>query len=132
MAEARRKKLTCFQKTHMEVIKKAVPAVMTMTTATSVVTPNLTPKELVKFMDVVVAGKYGIDLMNFTRTFTEEVHSTLDTINTDLQNVLPRQIRSVVQQVQSGSQGKHPVAEPSTPYLGSTSTSGNTSALYPG
>jgi hypothetical protein len=97
MAEARRRKLACFQKTRMGVIKKTLLAITTMATATSTVTPNLTPEELVKFMDVAVASKYGSDLTNFTRTITEEVHSTLDTFKTDLQNTLPQQIRSVVQ-----------------------------------
>jgi hypothetical protein len=72
------------------------PAITTMATATSTVTPNLTPKELVKFMDVVVPIKYGNNLTNFTHTITEEVRSTLDTFKTDLQNTLPWQIRSVV------------------------------------
>jgi hypothetical protein len=99
MAVARRKKLVCFQKTRMGVIKKTVPAVMTTTTATSTVTPNLTLEELVKFMDVAVASKYGNDLTNFTCTITEEIHNTLDTFKTDLQNMLPRQIRSVVYQI---------------------------------
>jgi hypothetical protein len=97
MAEASRKKLACFQKTRMGVIKKTVLAVMTTSTATSMVSPNLTPEELVKFMDVVVAGKCGNGLTNFTRTITEEVCSTLDTFKTNLQNTLPQQIRSVVQ-----------------------------------
>jgi hypothetical protein len=96
MAEARRK-LTYFQKTCTWMIKKTVPTIMTTATATSLVTPNLTPKELVKFMDIAVSSKYGNDLMNFTRTITEEVHSTLDTFKTDLQNMLHRQIRSVLQ-----------------------------------
>jgi uncharacterized membrane protein len=146
MAEVRRKKLSCFQKTRNGVIRKTVPAVTTMATATSTVTPNLTPEELVKFMDVAVASKYGNDLMNFTRTITEEVHSTLDTFKTDLQNTLLWQIRLVVQQVQGEAQGKQPVAEPSKPYpgntgtlyLGNTTTPGNpgniasTSILHPG
>jgi hypothetical protein len=38
----------------------------------------------------------------------------------------------VVQQVQGESQGKQPVAEPSTPYLGSTSAPGNMGTLYLG
>jgi hypothetical protein len=67
------------------------------------VTPNLTPEELVKFMDAAVASKYRNDLMNFTRTIIEEVRSTLDTFETDLQNMVPQQIRSVVQQVQGES-----------------------------
>jgi hypothetical protein len=97
MAEARMGKLACFQKTCTGVIKKIVPTIPTTATATSTVTPNLTLEELVKFMDVAVASKYGNDLMNFTRTITEEVCSTLDTVKTDLQNMLPRQIGSVVQ-----------------------------------
>jgi hypothetical protein len=98
MAKARRK-LAYFQKTCSGVIKKTVPAITTTATVISTVTPNLTPEELVKFMDVAVASKYGNDLMNFTRAITEEVCSTLDTFKTNLQNMLPRQIRSVVQQV---------------------------------
>jgi hypothetical protein len=114
------------------VIKKTIPAITTMVTATHTVIPNLTSEELVKFMDVAVASKYGSDLMNFTRTITEEVHSTLDTFKTDLQNMLPRQIRSVVQQVHGESRGKQSDLEPSTPYSGSTSAPGNTGTLYSG
>jgi hypothetical protein len=132
MAEARRRKLVCFQKTRTGVIKKAILAITTTATATPTVTPNLTPEELVKFMDVAVASKYGNDLTNFTRTITEEVRSALDTFKTDLQNMLPRQIRSVVQHVHGESQGKQLDLEPSTPYPGSTSTPGNTGTLYPG
>jgi hypothetical protein len=130
MAEARRKKLECFQKTCTGVTKKTILTVTTMATATSTIIPNLTPEELVKFMDVTVASKYRNDLTNFTHTITEEVRSTLDTIKTDLQNTLPRQIRSVVRQVRGESQGKQPVVAPSTPYPGSTSTPGNTCTLY--
>jgi hypothetical protein len=72
-------------------------------------------------MDVAVARKYGNDLTNFTHTITEEVRSNLDTFKTNLQNMLPRQIRSVVQQIYDESQGKQPDLEPITPYLGSTS-----------
>jgi hypothetical protein len=97
MAEVRRRKLTCFQKTRMGVIKKIVPAITTTADATSMVTPNLTPQDMVKFMDVAVASKYRNDLTNFTHTITEEVRSTLDTFKINPQNTLPRQIRSVVQ-----------------------------------
>jgi hypothetical protein len=131
MAEARRRKLACFKKIRTGVIKKIVPAITTTATATPMVTPNLTLEELVKFMDVAVASKYGNDLTNFTRTITEEVSSTLHTFKIDLQNTLPRQIRSVVQQVHGESQGKQPDLEPSTPYPGSTSAPGNTCTLYP-
>jgi hypothetical protein len=131
-AEVRRKKLACFQKTLTGVMKKTILTITTTETAISMVTPNLTPEELVKFMDVAVASKYGNDLTNFTRTITEEVRSTLDTFKTDLQNTLPQQIRSVMQQVQGESQGKQSVAEPSTPYPGSISAPGNTGMLYLG
>jgi hypothetical protein len=90
MAEARRRELACFQKTHTGVIKKTVLAITTMAIAKPIVTPNLTPHELVKFMDVEVASKYGNDLTNFARTITKEVCSTLDTFKTDLQNMLPQ------------------------------------------
>jgi hypothetical protein len=126
MAEARRRKPACFQKTRTGVIKKTVPAITTMAIATPTVTPNLTPEELVKFMDVVVASKYGNDLTNFTRTITEGIHNTLDTFKTDLQNMLPQQIRAVVQQVHCESEAKQLDLEPSTPYPGSTSAPGNT------
>jgi hypothetical protein len=82
-------------------------------------------------MDVAVASKYGNDLINFTHTITEEVHSTLDTFKTDLQNTFPWQIRLVVQQVLGESWGKQLDLKPSTPYPGSTSALGNTGTLYP-
>jgi hypothetical protein len=88
VAKARRRKPACFQKTRMAVIRKTVPAIMTMATATPMVTPSLTPEELVKFMDVAVASKYGNNLLNFTRTITKEVRSTLDTFKINLQNML--------------------------------------------
>jgi hypothetical protein len=90
MDEARRRKLAFSKKRTRGVIKKTIPAITTMATATPTVTPNLTPEELVKFIDVAVASKYVNDHMNFTRTITEEVCSTLDTFDTDLQNTLPR------------------------------------------
>jgi uncharacterized alkaline shock family protein YloU len=92
-----------FPKKQMGVIMKTISAITTTATATPMVTPNLTPEELVKFMDVAVVSKYGKVLMNFTHTITEEVRSTLDTFKTDLQNTLPRQIRLVVQQVHGES-----------------------------
>jgi uncharacterized alkaline shock family protein YloU len=59
----------------------------------------MTLEELVKFIDVAVANKYGNDLPNFTRVITDDVHSSLESFKTDLQNTLHMQIRSVVQQV---------------------------------
>jgi hypothetical protein len=83
-------------------------------------------------MHEVVASKYRNDLTNFTCTITKEARSTLATFQTNLQNMLPRQIRSVVQQVQGESQGKQPIAERSTPYSGSTSALVNMGTLYLG
>jgi hypothetical protein len=98
MTSTRRRKLTCFQKTHTGVIKKTALAVTTTTTMamTSTIIPNLTPEELVKFIDVVVASKYSNDLSNFTRVITDDARSTLESFKTDLQNTLPKQIKSVV------------------------------------
>jgi hypothetical protein len=86
MAAARRRKLVCFQKTCTGVIKKAAPTITTTvtTTTTSTVTINMTPKELVKFMDVAVASKYGNDLSNLTCVITDDVRSTLESFKTDL------------------------------------------------
>jgi hypothetical protein len=99
MAAATRRKLACFQKRRIRVIKKTAPTIMTTVTmaTASTVTPNMTPEELVKFMDVAIASKYGNDLSNFTRVITDDVRSTLESFKTDLQNTLPRQIRLVVQ-----------------------------------
>jgi uncharacterized protein (UPF0147 family) len=76
-------------------------------------TPNMIPEELVKFMDIAVASKYSNDLSNFTR----DVCSLLESFKTDLQNTLPRQIRSVVQQVQGEVEGKQLDLAHSTPYM---------------
>jgi hypothetical protein len=65
MAEARRRKLACFQKARTRVIMKTISAITTMTTATPTINLNLTPKELVKFVDVAAASKYGNDLITY-------------------------------------------------------------------
>jgi hypothetical protein len=58
MAELRRKKLACFQKTHNEVIKKAD----TVAASTPKVNSSLSPEDLAQLVDVSVASKYGADL----------------------------------------------------------------------
>jgi hypothetical protein len=137
IAAARRRKLTCFQKTCTRVIKKITPTVTTtVTTATaSTITPNMTPEELVKFMDVAVASKYGNVLSNFTRVITDDVRSTLESFKTDLQNTLPWQIRSVVQEVHDEVQGKQSDLAHSTSYMvapGNMRVLANTSTPHPG
>jgi hypothetical protein len=116
------------------VIKKTAPTITTTSTtaAASTVTPSMTPEELVKLMDVAVASKYGNDLSSLTRVITDDVRSTLESFKTNLQNTLPRQIRSVVQQVQGETQGKQPDLAHSTPYPGNTFVSGNMGTLFPG
>jgi hypothetical protein len=76
------------------VIKKTAPTVTTtaIMAAASMVTPKMTPEELVKFMHVAVASKYGNDLSNPTRVITNDVRSTLEIFKTGTQNNLPRQI----------------------------------------
>jgi hypothetical protein len=85
-----------FQKTRTGVIKKTAPTITTTATTAvvSMVTPKMTPIELIKFMDIAVASKYGNDIPNLTRIITSDVRSMLESFKTDLQNALPRQIRS--------------------------------------
>jgi hypothetical protein len=96
------------------------------------VTSNLTPEELVKLVDVLVTSKYSADFTQFTRIIADDMHNTLESFNTDLHNTLPRQVRSVVQQIQGEAQGKQPVGSPSTPYRGNTSAPGSIGTPYPG
>jgi hypothetical protein len=73
---------------------------MTTMTTTPPVTSNLTPEDLVKLVDVSVASKYGADLTKFTRIIVDDMRNTLESFKTDLHNTLPRQVISVVQQIQ--------------------------------
>jgi hypothetical protein len=102
MAELRRKKLACFQKTRNRVVKKADTAVAT----DAKVNAHLSRKDLVHMVDVLVASMYGANLTQFTHVVAEDMCSTLDFFKTDLNNNLPRQVRSVVQQIQGEAQGK--------------------------
>jgi hypothetical protein len=76
------------------VIKKTASTITTTATtaAASTVTPNMTPEEFVKFVDVAVASKYGNDLSNMMCVITVDVHSMLESFEIDLQNALPSQI----------------------------------------
>jgi hypothetical protein len=84
-----RRKLACFQKARSGVIKKTVPAVMNTMTTTPIVTSNLTPKELVKLVDVLVASKYSTDLTQFTCKIPNDMCNTLESFKTNLHNTLP-------------------------------------------
>jgi hypothetical protein len=63
---------------------------------------------------------------------TDDVRTTLESFKTDLQNALPRQIGSVVQQVQGEAQGKQLDFAQSTPYSGNTFVPGNMGTFFPG
>jgi hypothetical protein len=78
------------------VFKKTVLAVLTTMTTTPAVTSNLTPKELVKLVDVSVASKYGTDLTQFMRIIADDMCNPLESFKTDLHNTLPRQVRLVL------------------------------------
>jgi hypothetical protein len=103
----------------------------TMTTAPTV-TSNLTPEELVQLVDVSVTSKYGANLTQFMHIIADDISNSLKSFKTDLHNTLPKQVRSVVQQIQGKAQGKQPVGSPSTPYPGNTSAPGNIGTAYPG
>jgi hypothetical protein len=92
MAELRWRKLACFQKTRNGVIKKINPAAASKPK----VDLSLSPEDLAQLVDVSVASKYNNDLTQFKRVIAENMHSTLETFKTDLNNNLPRQVRSVV------------------------------------
>jgi hypothetical protein len=114
------------------VIKKTIPAVTTTTTMAPTVTSNLTPEELVKLVDMLVASKYDADLTQFTCIIADDMRNTLESFKTNLHNTLPRQVRSVVQWIQGEAQGKQLVGSSSTPYPGNTFVLGNIGTPYPG
>jgi hypothetical protein len=68
-----RRKLESFQKTCARVIKKTVLAITTTMTMAPIVTSNLTPEELVKLIDVLVASKYGANLTQFMRIIANDM-----------------------------------------------------------
>jgi hypothetical protein len=111
MAERHSKKLACFPKTRYGVIKKADMA----TTSRTKVGTLLSPKDLVQLVDVSVAIKYGADLTQFTRVIVEEMCSTLDTFKQEMHNTLPRQVRTILQQLSGEARGKRMEGSPIAP-----------------
>jgi hypothetical protein len=86
LAEIRRRKLACFQKTHNDVVKK----LDTVAASSAKVNSHLSPEELRHMVDVSVASKYGADLTQFTRVMAEDMRNTFDTLKQDLNAILPR------------------------------------------
>jgi hypothetical protein len=66
MAERRRKKLACFQKTRSGVIKKGDTV-----KASTLVNSPFTLEELIHMIDISVTSKYGSDLEAITRTLID-------------------------------------------------------------
>ena len=102
--ELRKMKLACYQKTRGGVVMKEDTASVS---ATKVKAPVLTPEEVAHFVDISIAGKYGNDLDRVTRVLGEEMHSAIGSFKQDLDNSLPRQMRSVAMEVYGEAQGKH-------------------------
>jgi predicted DNA-binding ArsR family transcriptional regulator len=78
----------------------------TTTASSAKVNSYLSLEDLAHTVDVSVASKYGDDLTQFTQVMAEEMHSTLDALKQDLGSSLPRQVRTVVQQIKDEVQGK--------------------------
>jgi hypothetical protein len=99
-------KLACYQKTRNGVVQKADTA---RASASKVSTEPLPPAELAHLVDVSVASKYDTDLAQLTRVLAEDVRFTLDSFKHDLDNNLPKQIKSVVKELVGNMQGKQTV-----------------------
>jgi hypothetical protein len=126
MAERRKKKLACFQKTRHGVVKKGD----TVKASTPVNSP-FTLEELVHLIDVSVNSKYGADLEAVTRALTESVKGSVESLRLELKQEyekMPRQIRAMVQQVLGESRGKCDTEGPDV----NTTTMGTSSSTTPG
>jgi hypothetical protein len=95
MAERRKKKLACFQKTRHGVVKKGDTV-----KASTLVNSPFTLEELVHLIDVSVNSKYGADLEGVTHALTESVKGSVESLRLELKQKsekMPRQIRAMVQ-----------------------------------
>jgi hypothetical protein len=125
MAELRKRKLACFQKTHNSVFKKTDMA----TASSAKVNSSLNPEDLAHMVDVSMARKYGNDLIQFTRVMAEDLHSTFDALKQDLSSNMPRQVRAIVQQINREVQGKRMEGSPGTLNPSPTVNSGGSSMM---
>jgi hypothetical protein len=75
MAERRKKKLACFQKTRSGVVKKDDTA-----RASLPVSSPFTLEELVHMIDVSVSRKYGADLESITCMLTDSVPGSVESL----------------------------------------------------
>jgi alanyl-tRNA synthetase len=106
LEEKRNERLACFRKTKNGVIKLIGGA----STSSKKVSSSVTCQELAHMIDTAVASKYGTDVTEITHMISEGVRNSFDTFRSefkqDMNNNMPRQIRSIVQQVQGELQGK--------------------------
>jgi hypothetical protein len=75
MAERRKKKLACFQKTRNGVLKKG-----NTVKASAPVNSPFTLEELVHMIGISVSSKYGADLEVITRTLTDSVRGSVESL----------------------------------------------------
>jgi hypothetical protein len=107
MVERRKKKMVWFQRTQSSVVKKGDTV-----WASIPVSSSFTLEELVHMIDVLVSSKYGADLECITRTLTDSVRGSVESLRLEFKQEserLPWQIRAMVEQVLGETRGKHDV-----------------------
>ena len=117
-------KLTGYQKTRNGVVKKV--HVSSPSDPFNAEVKNSTEK-IAHLIDVSVASKYGSDLTNTARTITKAVVDKFDEFKEQLEDSIPRQVRSVVLQINDESFAKKPMPPESSRLFnlpGHTHTSG--------
>jgi hypothetical protein len=126
MAERRRKKLACFQKTQSGVVKKGDTAMVS-----SPVNSPFTLEELVDMIHVSVSSKYRADLEVIAQTSTDSMRGSIESLRLEFKQDsenLPGQVRAMVQQVLGEVRDKRefesPGASTAAPNLGMTITQG--------
>ena len=96
------RKLAGFQKTRNGVINKVAAPVSSASPSTDV-SKSPSAEEISHLIDVSVAGKYGAQMENLTRTMNDSLFGKFDEFrlqfNQDIINSLPRQVCSAVLQV---------------------------------
>jgi hypothetical protein len=125
MAERRKNKLARFQKTRHGVMKKGDTV-----KASILVNSPFTLEELVHLIDVSINSKYGADLEGITRTLTDSVKGSVESLRLEFNQEsekMPRQIRAMVQQVLDESREKRHTEGPDV----SAATMGASSVATP-
>jgi hypothetical protein len=89
----------------------------------------LSPEDRAQMVDGSVASKYGDDLTQFTRVMAEDLRSTFDALKQDLSSSLPRQVRTIVQQINGEVQEKRAEGSPTILNPGHTANSSNLGTL---